>query len=111
MEQAHNYLSRSRKIVNELLISLNFEAGGEIAINLKRLYLFIIDNIFTANLKKDSSSLEKIDNCISILKTLREAWANIEQKPKIEEAAAENKVDKKIDKNEVKKETRITAYA
>ena len=41
-EGAHHYLTRSRDIVNELLVTLRVEEGNKVAQNLRSLYVFMI---------------------------------------------------------------------
>jgi len=72
---AHNSLDKARKIVFHLLSTLNFEAGGEIAEKLRVLYVFLIEKITEANMKKDS---EIVDEIIPIVATVQEGWEGIE---------------------------------
>lgn len=74
IEPAHNDCTRSRAIITELLSTLNMEAGGEIAERLRNLYLFFIDEITRANLRKDPAIIRAI---IPIVASLREAWQQI----------------------------------
>ena len=39
VEEAHNYLVRAKEIISELVSTLKLEEGGEVANNLKELYL------------------------------------------------------------------------
>lgn len=72
IEAAHNYLVRSREIVAELLATLKPEKAGEIGTNLQRLYVYIFNRLVEANLTKDK---EKVAECIGLMSTLREGWA------------------------------------
>src|SRR5690554_5699576 len=54
---ANNALQRAQDIIDELNINLNPEAG-EIAANLRNLYLFINQRLIEANVKKDGEILE-----------------------------------------------------
>jgi len=74
IEMAHRSCLRAKDIFNELLVTLNFERGGEIADQLKELYGFLIWAITEANLKKDAA---KIAELLPIVSTLREAWQSI----------------------------------
>lgn len=65
------YITRAHAILSEFLVSLNFEAGGELAHNLEDLYLFMLDQLTTANLSNDPKPLEVV---ISLLATLKEGW-------------------------------------
>ncbi|MBA9085781.1 Flagellar protein FliS [compost metagenome] len=68
------YIQKTQDIVFELLSSLNEREGGEIAANLRRIYLYINDLLLQANLKKDEQSIVE---AISLLKELQSAWEQI----------------------------------
>ncbi len=74
IEDAHNGCMRARAIFEELLSTLNMEAGGEIAVRLKSLYAFFLFRIGEANLLKDASKLAEI---MPIIATLREGWQSV----------------------------------
>ena len=74
IEMAHRSCLRAKDIFNELLATLKVEKGGEIAEQLKELYVFLIWAITEANLKKDPS---KIAELLPVVSTLREAWQSI----------------------------------
>jgi flagellar protein FliS len=63
---------RAQAIVNELNITLDMEAGGEIAQNLRALYLFINRHLSEAVLANDSA---KITEAMNLIGDLRSAWA------------------------------------
>jgi len=65
------YINKTLAILSELLTSLNFEVGGEVARNLEGLYLFMIDHITNANLYNDPRLLEE---ALALLSTLKEGW-------------------------------------
>ena len=68
-------LSRAIGIVDEgLRASLNVEAGGELAINLRDLYGYISLRLTQANLRNDSQA---IDECAQLIQPVREAWVAI----------------------------------
>ena len=72
IEPAHNNLLRAQNIMVELMASLNFERGGELAVNLFRIYEFMHYTLVQANVKKDAEQLNRICNQ---LKRLRDSWA------------------------------------
>lgn len=74
VEMAHRSCLRAKDIFNELLVTLNFEKGGDIADQLKELYVFLIWAITEANLKKDPA---KVAELLPVVSTLREAWQAI----------------------------------
>lgn len=61
-----------------LRASLNFEQGGEIALNLSSLYVWSISEILMARLKKDP---ERIASVIRVLEPLAQAWIAIDNRP------------------------------
>ena len=71
-------LMRSHAVVSELLHCLNKEKGGDIAIRLQAIYVYILQRITDADLKRDAGA---IDECVGLLSELREAWYAITHKP------------------------------
>jgi flagellar protein FliS len=65
------HLSQAHTIISELLASLDVEIGGEMARNLEALYIFMLDQVFTANLNNDTKPLDVV---ISLLRPLYRAW-------------------------------------
>jgi len=65
------YINKTLAIVSELLASLNFEIGGDVARNLESLYFFMISHITSANVKNDPQLLTET---IQMLSTLKEGW-------------------------------------
>lgn len=74
IESAHTYLHRTGQILLELLSTLREDKGGEIAANLKRIYVFCYEQVVIANLKKDSRMVLEVQQ---VLGNLREAWKQI----------------------------------
>ncbi len=83
IEVSHNNLVRSQDIMVELMASLNFEKGGELAANLFRIYEFMHYTLVQANVKKETEPLIRISDQ---LKRLRESWAQALKKEEIEKA-------------------------
>src|SRR5690606_35818261 len=73
-EAARRAILKAQDIVSELLSCLNVEQGGDIALNLRRLYLYVFNRLVQANVRKDRTILEEVDG---ILSDLRSAWAEI----------------------------------
>lgn len=71
-------MTKAQRIFNELRGHLNFEAGGEIARNLDRLYDFIDNRLCLANIKKDPAL---IDEAMKVILELRSAWVAIAENP------------------------------
>lgn len=76
IEAAHHYLVRTRDILSELLSTLHVEQGGQVAENLKQLYLYMFNRIVAANLTKDPAIIQEV---IGLLETLKQGWGNLRQ--------------------------------
>jgi flagellar protein FliS len=74
IEMAHSSLHRTGQILLELLSTLREDKGGEIATNLKKIYVYCYERIVIANLKKD---VETIQDVQVILNNLAEGWKQI----------------------------------
>jgi flagellar secretion chaperone FliS len=71
MGEKGRYVMKALAVISELLVSLDFKAGGEVAQNLEQLYLFMLDQITVANVSNDPKPLTRV---IELLKTLKEGW-------------------------------------
>ena len=71
-------LQRAEAIIDELLVTLDYEKGGEIATSLRDLYVFCRRYL---NEARGEKSPEKIDAVIGLLAELREAFAQIDPDP------------------------------
>lgn len=67
-------LQKAYDIINELMISLNFEKGGAIAVNLDALYKFMMRHLVMGDLNRD---LKAFDQVIGMLEELASAWKNM----------------------------------
>jgi flagellar protein FliS len=65
------HIAQAHAILSELLASLDFEIGGELAQNLESLYLFMLDQLMAAHINNDTKAL---DTVISILRPLYVSW-------------------------------------
>lgn len=74
IEVAHSNLHRTGQILLELLSTLREDKGGEIAFNLKRIYVFCYERIVIANLKKDVESIKDVQ---AVLNNLGDGWRQI----------------------------------
>lgn len=64
-------LNRSLAIISELQACLNFKEGGEIADSLDRLYNYVKQRIFRANVEQRAEPLAEV---VTLLENLRSAW-------------------------------------
>ncbi|WP_297194970.1 flagellar export chaperone FliS [uncultured Campylobacter sp.] len=76
IEQRTYYIKRATAIFVELINSLDYERGGDVAYYLNGLYTREIQLLSLANLKNDES---KVDEVINVVRGLLEAWREIHQ--------------------------------
>lgn len=76
IEKKIYYINRTTDIFTELINSLDYDKGGEVAHYLSGLYTHQIKLLAQANLE---NSQEKIDTVINVTKGLLEAWRDINQ--------------------------------
>lgn len=77
LDKVHNAIVKAQDIVTELMVSLDFDAGGEIARNLFNLYVYFNNQLMDANIRKEVEPLREIR---PLLSELRDAWAEIAAK-------------------------------
>lgn len=69
-------ISKALGIIGGLRDALNAEKGGELALNLDRLYAFMQDRLTQANLKNDVSMLDEVAD---LLREVKAGWDGIRQ--------------------------------
>lgn len=74
LEDTNKYIQKVQDIIYELMTSLNESEGGELARNLKNIYVYLIDRLVQANIKKNADYVEEV---IRHLKELQSAWEQI----------------------------------
>ncbi len=77
LDIVHNSIVKAQDVITELMASLDFDKGGDIARNLYSLYTFFNQQLMEANIQKKPGNLKDIRN---MLVELRDAWAAIEGK-------------------------------
>ncbi len=70
-DAASRHLGHSTEILMELMASLDHDAGGEVAMDLERLYQFSIAHLSEAGIRKDREALAQVR---TVLQPLYEAW-------------------------------------
>lgn len=70
---SHEKLGRAEAIIDELVATLNMEAG-EIAVRLQSIYLYCKRALIESRLQR---SPEKIREVVALLEDLRDAWASL----------------------------------
>ena len=74
IEKTNECLKKAQDIIAEFMSTLNFEQGGDIALNLQQLYEYMYFKLVRANIDKD---LEAVGEVKGYLEELREAWLQI----------------------------------
>jgi flagellar protein FliS len=73
IELSHNKLRRAELIIMHLNDTLDLEAG-DLALNLRSVYVFCQQHLLTARLERDPAKVEEVS---ALLGQLRDAWAEI----------------------------------
>ena len=68
------YINRAQDILSELNAVLDMETGGEVAKNLRSLYLFMNRRLSQANTKRDVQMIQEV---IALMEDLNQGWKTI----------------------------------
>ena len=74
-EAKGRYITKAQNIISELNAILDMEVGGEIAINLRKLYSFMAGHLSKANAKNDPKLVNEVITCMD---ELLQAWKEID---------------------------------
>ena len=69
-------ITKACAIVQELTVSLNREEGGDVAVNLAELYVYIHKRLGDANIEQADAPLAETEKLLS---TLLEAWSQLHE--------------------------------
>jgi flagellar protein FliS len=81
IEKISKAILKAQEIVTELMVSLDFDQGGEIAKNLFSLYSWFNQELLEANVQQDLRRITIVRNMVN---ELRGAWAQIAAKSPVE---------------------------
>jgi len=73
-EAKGRYINKAIDIIEELDVVLDTDAGGEVAANLRKLYLFMKNHLSQANTKCDAQMIREV---ISLMEELNQGWKAI----------------------------------
>lgn len=73
-EEAHNRLLHAQRIVEELDHALDMDTGGEVALNLRRLYDFLLQRLTYVNITKSMSALEDTE---AVMEEMHAMWMSV----------------------------------
>jgi flagellar protein FliS len=76
-DQVRECLSKASRILIGLQGSLDYERGGDIAVNLGELYGYSIRKLFAANVKTDTT-LDSVAEVKRLIEPIAEAWENMD---------------------------------
>lgn len=74
IEKTNTAFIKTQNILTELMSTLNFDQGGEIAKNLMALYQYMYQRTVSANIEKNQDTADEV---IGYLEELRDAWSQI----------------------------------
>ena len=83
IQDANNAIIRAQAIVEELNNTLNM--GYELSHDLRKLYTYILEGLFQANLKKD---MEILDEVLPFVRELRDTWKEAMKQAKIKKRSS-----------------------
>jgi flagellar protein FliS len=86
IEKIGKAVMKAEEIITELMVSLDFEQGGEIAKNLFSLYTWFNRELLEANITQDTNRIKTVRNMIG---ELRNTWSDIAGKYTAESANRE----------------------
>lgn len=72
--KTNTHFIKSQNIISELMTTLDFDAGGDIAQNLYQLYDYMYQKLIRANIDKDIDKAEEVEK---YLLELKEVWEQI----------------------------------
>lgn len=81
-------IGRAFDIIMELNNTLDHKVGGEVAVQLEQLYMFMMDQYTKANI---SGSPEPLQSNLKLLQTLYDGWVQAVEKIKTENQNSEDK--------------------
>ena len=81
IEEITRHILKAQEIITELIVSLDFEQGGDIAKNLFSLYAWFNKELLEANISHDVQRICAVRNQLGELKS---AWAEIASKNNVE---------------------------
>ncbi len=76
LQEGYEHLEKAKTFVVHLYTTLNVEQGGEVAVNLSKLYSFVVSQIDIIEATKDLTILDDITN---VLINLKSGWSELRQ--------------------------------
>ncbi len=73
-EAKGRYINKAQDIINELNAVLDMDAGGAMASNLRKLYMFMNKRLCEANIRRDPQMIREV---IELMEELNQSWKAI----------------------------------
>jgi flagellar secretion chaperone FliS len=73
------HISKTMAIISELMNTLDHEVGGQLAMDLENLYMFMMDKLIEANVHNRPECLDVVEK---LLITLYQAWDDVVNNPR-----------------------------
>ena len=83
LSKGHHF-SKATSIISELSNVLDMEKGGEISVNLRRLYEYVLQRLLYANLYNDITAIEDSEK---VIETLKSGWKEMMEELKQKQPA------------------------
>lgn len=80
------FISKATAILAELMATLDFKAGGQLAADLENLYVFMIDKLIEGNINNNVECLTHVER---LLMTLYQAWKDVIDNPRADGVPSE----------------------
>ena len=77
LENKSKFIAKATSIIDSLRLSLNHDAGGELASNLESLYVYMSDSLLESSINND---IAKISEVVDLLSEIKVAWDQISER-------------------------------
>ena len=82
----HNNVMHAQEVINELNSSLNLAVGGEFALTMRQLYIYMNNRLSESNVRKEPTGIREVMDRLTVL---RDAWAEtLRKQPSLEPVSA-----------------------
>lgn len=79
MQDGYEAMEKAKRFVVHLYTTLDEEKGGDVAVNLSKMYAYIIERMNFIQATKD---IKTIDEAIGLLSNIREGWVGLAEQVK-----------------------------
>ena len=86
IERRYNANEAARNVIEHMILTLNIRDGGEIAENLERLFIYMMNRLVQVDMKNDPAPALEV---IGLLEPLAKSWRMLASNPNATEQAAQ----------------------